>query len=256
MTRLRWLLLGLVLTIAPLAILWAALRPGPGSPAPVESPTAATASPARAGLDGPSPAGSGTLPTASGSSAGLSLVALLDLLPVRPEDRTGYDRSLFVLWIDADVDGCDTRREVLIDEAIVPPIVSAGCRLRGGRWHSLYDGFETTNPATFDIDHLVPLAEAWDSGASSWTRERRTRFANDLDVPWALLAVSAASNRVKSDRDPADWMPPLSEVRCTYVAAWLAVKVRWDLAIDPREHDVLAPIAGACRDTMPVVPAP
>lgn len=186
----------------------------------------------------------------------MSLVTLLDLLPVRPEDRTGYERSLFVLWIDADGDGCNTRREVLIDEAIVAPVVSGRCQLSGGRWHSLYDGLETTNAATFDIDHVVPLAEAWDSGASAWTPDRRKRFANDLDVPWSLLAVSATSNRAKSDRDPADWMPPLTEVRCTYVASWLAIKVRWDLAIDARERDALAPLAGTCPDTMPIVAAP
>lgn len=83
------------------------------------------------------------------------------------EVRTGYDRALFPHWIDADGDGCDTRREVLIAEAVEPPSIGAGCYLTGGRWLSLYGGIETTDPGTFDLDHVVALAEAWDSGASA-----------------------------------------------------------------------------------------
>ncbi len=186
----------------------------------------------------------------------LALSRLLDLLAVRAEDRTGYKRSLFDHWIDADGDGCDTRREVLIEEAIVAPSVTANCHLTGGRWHSAYDSLETTNSSTFDVDHVVPLAEAWDSGASAWTPDRRMRFANDLGIPWSLIAVSASSNRAKSAADPAEWMPPLSAVRCAYVADWLAIKTRWSLAIDSRERDVLDYIARTCSDQRAVIPAP
>ncbi len=279
--------------IAVLAVLGAALRPGPGSPggvtagasdpaaprtrAPIGTPAGAT-SPTPAGATSPTPAGApsptpdgtpagATSPTPNGTPDGTpagasdpgtarSLDELLDLLPVRPEVRRGYDRSLFELWIDADGDGCNTRREVLIEEAVVAPAVAGRCQLTGGRWRSLYDGIETTDSGTFDIDHVVPLAEAWDSGAFAWTPDQRTAFANDLGVPWSLIAVSATSNRAKSDGDPADWMPPLASVRCLYVADWLAIKVRWSLALDRRERDFLGPIARACPDRMPVVPAP
>jgi len=251
--RLRWLIFATVLLIAVVVILGAVLRPRDGSAAATPAPPAA--SPA---LTAASPAL--TVPpvptTTVAPGTVLSLPSLLDLLPVRAEDRTGYKRALFVHWIDADGDGCDTRREVLIEEAIVAPKVTAGCHLAGGRWHSLYDGLETTNPSTFDVDHVVPLAEAWDSGASAWTADRRMRFANDLGVPWSLIAVSATSNRAKSDGDPADWLPPLAGVRCEYAADWLAIKVRWNLAIDPRERAVLEPMARDCPDTMQVLPAP
>ena len=262
--RVRWLIFAAVLVIVVLAILGAVSRPRDGSPGGSSSPPPAPTAPA-APSAAPSPApatpsAASAAPAATTATVApgtvLSLTRLLDLLAVRVEDRTGYKRSLFDHWIDADGDGCDTRREVLIEEATVAPSVTAGCHLTGGRWHSSYDGLETTNSSTFDVDHVVPLAEAWDSGASAWTPNRRMRFANDLDVPWSLIAVSATSNRAKSDGDPADWLPPLVTVRCDYAADWLAVKVRWSLAIDARELAALEPLARECPDTMPVLPAP
>ncbi len=154
-----------------------------------------------------------------------------------------------------DGDGCDTRREVLIAEAVKAPIVGSNCYLTDGRWISLYDGIETTDPSTFDVDHVVALAEAWDSGASGWSADRRTRFANDLGVDWALIAVSASSNRSKSDRDPSDWLPPLLGVRCEYLSMWIAVKVRWTLSVDPAERTALEAGVGGCPQRVEVPPA-
>lgn len=183
------------------------------------------------------------------------LTALLAMLRVAPEDRTGYSRSLFVHWIDADGDGCDTRHEVLIAEAIVRPAIGPHCSLTGGRWFSLYDGLTVSDPASLQIDHVVPLAEAWDSGASAWTADRRMRYANDLDAPFTLMAVSSATNESKSDSDPADWLPPAPAADCPYLGAWLATKARWDLAVDPREHDALATdIRDCAATTMPYLP--
>jgi len=185
-----------------------------------------------------------------------TLEQLLAMLATVPERRVGYDRSLFKHWVDADGDGCDTRREVLIDEAVVPPTVGGGCSLFGGSWLSLYDGLTFSDPIGMDIDHVVALGEAWDSGAYAWTPERRERFANDLDVSWALIAVSAGSNRSKSDKDPADWLPPFATDRCPFVSAWIAVKVRWELAVDDRERIALASLAVECPEArMPIVPA-
>ena len=172
-------------------------------------------------------------------SAPAGAAALLNLLAVRAEaPRSGYDRDLFRHWIDADRDGCDTRREVLIAEAVAAPSIGSGCRLSGGRWVSRYDGqVETGSGRGFDVDHLVPLAEAWDSGAWAWDSDRRRDFANDLGYEHSLIAVSARSNRTKSASDPAEWMP--AESRCWYTAAWIAVKHRWGLAADPAESRFL-----------------
>lgn len=168
----------------------------------------------------------------------------LESLTIAAESRTGYERSLFRHWIDADGDGCNTRYEVLIAEAVTKPRVGQRCRLTGGRWVSAYDGIQTTSTRALDIDHVVPLAEAWDSGASNWTSERRMQFANDLGDSRSLIAVTASSNRQKSDQDPAEWLP--SKGRCTYLVNWIAVKVRWSLTIDQAEHDALLRLIGEC----------
>lgn len=165
-------------------------------------------------------------------------------LTVADESRTGYDRDLFRHWIDEDGDGCNTRYEVLIAEAVQRPRVGAGCRLTGGRWVSAYDGLRTSNTRTLDIDHVVPLAEAWDSGASVWSSDARMRFANDLGDARALTAVSASSNRRKSDQDPSQWLP--TKGRCTYLVHWVAVKVRWRLSIDAAEKTALLRLVDDC----------
>lgn len=169
----------------------------------------------------------------------------INRLPVALENRDGYDRDLFVHWVDKDGDGCDTRYEVLIDEAIRTPYVGSGCYLTGGAWKSPYDGVITTNPSDLDIDHLVPLAEAWDSGASKWSPKRRMRFANDLGDKRALLAVTDDINQyVKSDKDPGEWLPRLG--RCSYVKSWVAVKLRWSLTIDATEKQALHLASEGC----------
>jgi hypothetical protein len=185
--------------------------------------------------------------------AGDTPLDLLGRLPTVAEDQTGYDRALFGDWIDADGDGCDTRDEVLIDESVTPVTVGTGCSLTGGSWYSAYDGVSTTNASTFDIDHVVPLKEAWDSGAYGWTADRRQAYANDLDDARSLRAVSASSNRSKSDRDPADWLPPLAGFRCTYATEWVTVKTRWQLTVDSTERTALAGILGSCPGSPVIV---
>lgn len=186
-----------------------------------------------------------------------TLGELLALLRVTPENRTGYQRDLFPHWIDADGDGCNTRKEVLIQEALVAPTIGASCSLTGGTWKSLYDGLVLTDAANLQIDHLVALAEAWDSGASAWTTSRRMLFANDLDVPWELIAVSGASNEAKSGSDPADWLPSDPDALCPFVSDYIAVKARWGLSVDQREKSALSALIVKCPGArMPLVPAP
>ncbi|GAB3142976.1 HNH endonuclease family protein [Micromonospora sonneratiae] len=165
-------------------------------------------------------------------------------LPVADENRTGYDRGLFPHWIDADRDGCNTRNEVLISEATTAPTVGAGCSLSGGRWYSYYDDAYWTLPADLDIDHMVPLAEAWDSGAGTWSSPRRKAYANDLGDRRSLVAVTDNVNQAKGDKDPAEWLPP-NQV-CRYVREWTVVKKRWSLAVDPAEYDALMTLADGC----------
>ena len=167
-------------------------------------------------------------------------------LRVAPEQRSGYDRDLFRHWSDLDGDGCDTRREVLIRDSQVQSTLDPDrtCWVVSGLWYSHYDGEWVDGPSALDIDHLVPLAEAWDSGANSWEPDRREEFANDEG---ALLAVTARSNRAKGASDPAGWMPSNEDFTCPYAAAWIAVKARWNLAMDQQESDFLRGLlAGEC----------
>lgn len=167
-------------------------------------------------------------------------------LPVASEVREGYSRTLFRHWIDADGDRCDTRREVLIAEAVEPSTVGAGCTITGGAWTSYYDSLRVTDASTLDIDHMVPLAEAWDSGAYDWNAAQREAFANDLDAPASLVAVTARTNRSKGDQDPADWLPPSAAARCQYLTEWLTTKLCWGLAADQAERDTLTDLVGGC----------
>ncbi|MFJ6452626.1 HNH endonuclease family protein [Streptomyces hydrogenans] len=198
------------------------------------------------------PAAATAAPTALAAAQVLNLADAVDLVPVADESRTGYTRDKFKHWnagLDA-TDGCNTRAEVLQAEAVESPAVAAGCKLSGGLWVSYYDGQEVNDPGNLDIDHMVPLAEAWDSGASAWDAKRREAYANDQDAAVSLVAVTARSNRAKADRDPAEWMPPLPEAHCRYVSEWTATKLRWGLAADQAEIDALSVYAEACETTV------
>lgn len=167
-------------------------------------------------------------------------------LRIEPERGDGYNRDLFRHWVDADGDGCDTRKEVLITESLEPVQTGSSCAILSGRWYSIYDNTETTDSSRFDIDHVVALKEAWDSGAWNWSADQRRDFANDLSQPYFLIAVSASSNRSKSDRDPAEWLPTNTSYRCAYVRIWIDVKRAWNLSVDQTEYDALRNTLAAC----------
>ncbi|MER6026565.1 HNH endonuclease family protein [Streptomyces sp. NPDC001851] len=179
------------------------------------------------------------------------IAAAVRALPVAAEVRTGYQRTSFKHWNAGKnpTDGCNTRAEVLLAEAVDPPQVLPGCKLSGGRWWSYYDSKWITSAAALDVDHMVPLAEAWDSGASQWTAALREAYANDLDAPTSLVAVSAASNRSKADQDPAQWLPPAVDVMCRYISEWVGTKLRWGLTADADELGELIQLADACPST-------
>lgn len=178
---------------------------------------------------------------------------LLKSLRVAAENPSGYDRALFPHWIVIK-DGCDTREVVLIRQAKSGPTIGAGCRIGSGRWFSPFDGVTVRNPSSLDIDHLVPLSEAWASGARTWTTDRRRSFANDVAYRRSLIAVTASSNRSKGDQDPAEWLPPRTSYRCTYVTNWIAVKYRWRLSIDANERSALTVLTKGCGNPRITVP--
>jgi hypothetical protein len=146
---------------------------------------------------------------------------------------------------------------VLITESRAEPTIEASCNVTAGEWYSYYDGVTLTTPGGLDIDHMVPLAEAWASGAHSWTAARREAYANDLDADRSLVAVTARTNRSKRDQDPADWQPPLADARCTYATDWVTTKLRWQLTANDRERAALTELAAGCgQETVDYQPAP
>jgi hypothetical protein len=195
-----------------------------------------------------SAAAASAVPTAgNGAVVKLRYRAAVGSLKVAPERGAGYVRSAFRLWDDADHDCRDTRAEVLASES--RRATSGSCTIRTGRWVSSYDGVVVTSASQLDIDHVVPLAEAWASGARSWSAGKREAYANDLAEPKALAAVSTHANRSKGDQDPAEWQPLRN--RCSYLTSWVAVKVRWGLTVNAAERRALLLATGRCGN--PVV---
>ena len=189
------------------------------------------------------------------TTADATAVSLLSTITVQNEYKTGYSRSLFKHWIDANGNGCDTREEVLIAESQSKAQVDAyGCKVIEGDWLSPYDNVMHTNPSELDIDHMVPLKEAWDSGAWNWTAAQRQTFANDLSDPRALIAVTAGQNRSKSDNDPSNWIPPQKSYVCTYLSEWVAIKARWNLSMDQSEFGRIKNLLTAACGTTTIAP--
>ncbi|MFD0272245.1 HNH endonuclease family protein [Streptomyces sp. NPDC127106] len=190
-------------------------------------------------------------PGAAGLRAPIPLFEAIDQIPIADEQRAGYNRDLYKHWNRGlnGSDGCDTRKEVILSEAVVTPQVAAGCKLAGGSWRSPYDNLVVTDAARLDVDHFVPLAEVHDSGGYAWDAARREAYANDQASPDTLIAVSAASNRSKSDKDPAQWLPSDGSYHCTYAATWVGTKLRWNLAADDAERHALLGLAEDCPTT-------
>ena len=211
-----------------------------GRPAAVTTTDAATATtgadtdthPADEASDGP------TVPTDPAAPVD-ELVSSLTVAPERSADT--YDRDSFASgWTDPDGVGCNTRIAVLAATSQRP---GGPCDTDDGWWVSLYDGYSTPDPAELHVDHVVALAEAWRSGASDWTPHRRRRFHDD---PANLLAVTAAMNLSKGDKDPATWQPPNRDGWCEFTEVYIRAKAKWELTVDEAEHRALTNMRREC----------
>lgn len=172
---------------------------------------------------------------ASGAGS-LDALDVLATIPVQKENPAGYSRDLFPHWRDIDGDGCDAREQVLKrDSTSLPQVDPYKCFVVEGDWYSPYDGRTVGDRTQVDIDHVVALKEAWDSGAWGWTTELRIAYANDTSDRRTLVAASATSNRSKSDKDPSNWLPTRASYVCTYVTNWVSIKARWGLSMDQSE---------------------
>ncbi|TWJ25356.1 HNH endonuclease family protein [Micromonospora endolithica] len=201
------------------AALAAVLALGGGGCAPVDEPT-------------PTPSGDG------GNAAQM----LGQLTVAQAGSMRGYSREKFPHWRDTGKN-CDVRDTVLKRDG--ESIKLSGCNVVAGRWESVYDGRAFTDPSDVDIDHMVPLANAWRSGADEWDDAKRGNFANDLEQP-QLIAVSATSNRAKGDQDPSQWKPANRSYWCQYAENWVTVKHHWRLTVTTAEKAALTEMLEGC----------
>jgi hypothetical protein len=190
--------------------------------------------------------GSGSSTSGGGNGGGSSADAKAELgkltVVAKTGSMSGYSREKFPHWRDTG-SNCDVRDSVLKRDG--KNVKLSGCNVVAGTWVSFYDGDKITDPAKVDIDHMVPLANAWRSGANKWTTDKRSDFANDLDDP-QLIAVSASSNRSKGDQDPSTWKPEQQSSWCEYAADWITVKSVWKLTVTAKEKAALDDMLSTC----------
>ena len=173
-------------------------------------------------------------------------LALLTIAEEGPRD--GYNRDDWSHWHIKEWSGCSSREEVLVRTAIgdISRDRDDSCKVADGWWYSEYDRTWISESSEIEIDHIVALSEAHDSGASEWTPDQRERFANDLQN---LVAVSSAANQSKDDRDAAGWRPH-EEVWCSFAYTVVEVKANYGLTVDPAEHAALTEMIDTCVPPM------
>ncbi|OAA65401.1 secreted protein [Niveomyces insectorum RCEF 264] len=184
------------------------------------------------------------MPTPPGIPSSSAAKALLAGLTVSPStDDGGYARDLFKTW-DTIEGTCNTREYVLKRDG-TGVVTNSACTATSGTWVSPYDGATWTAASDLDIDHMVPLKNAWMSGANAWTAAKREQFANDVTRP-QLWSVTDNVNESKGDRSPDQWKPPLSSFYCTYARSWVEVKSYWSLTITSAEKAALTSMLNMC----------
>ena len=179
---------------------------------------------------------------------------------------TGYARTQFgQAWSDNNDEpfghnGCDTRNDILRRDlhATVIEDGTNGCVALSGRLDDPYSAIAiafvrgASTSSQVQIDHVVALGDAWQTGAQQWTGRQRQNLAND---PMNLLAVDGSANEQKGDSDAASWLPANKSFRCSYVARQVAVKLKYGLWLTAAEHDAIARVLASCRDQrLPVEP--
>jgi hypothetical protein len=187
------------------------------------------------------------------SASEITAVSALSTLPVKGRaPKTGYSREQFgQTWADVDRNGCDTRNDMLKRDLtnIVFKAKTRDCVVLSGILVDRYSG-ETINfvrgavsSMEVQIDHVVALSNAWQTGAFKLSVVQRTAFAND---PMNLFAVKGRLNSQKGDGDAATWLPPLKSFRCAYVAQQIAVKAKYSLWVTAPEKEAMVRILSAC----------
>jgi hypothetical protein len=197
------------------------------------------------------------VPAATAGPASATLETL-NSLPIKGRaPKTGYERSLFGerwtddAWVDGGHNGCDTRNDILrrdlVDVVIKPG--SNGCAVLSGVLNDPYTGTTVDfqrgpgSSAEVQIDHIVALSEAWQTGAQGWDEMKRRNFAND---PRNLQATQGWVNQEKGDGDAATWLPPNKAYRCTFVTRIVDVRAAYQMWVTQAERDAIARVLADC----------
>ena len=169
------------------------------------------------------------------------------------ESREPYSRESFMglnkgrSWGDEDRDCKDTRAEVLEKKSLITPVMSKNkCSIRMGLWHDPYTDTMFEDASDLDIDHIIPLKEAHESGANKWSADQRGLFANDYQDARNLIPVWNSVNRSKGAKDPAEWLPPNETYHCEYIRRWASIKSYWKLSVDQKECSAIQNTVNAC----------
>jgi hypothetical protein len=167
------------------------------------------------------------------------------------DDFTEYNRRDWRHWIDEDRDCQDARQETLIAESRIPVSYTdeKQCRVLAGEWLDPYTNKVFTDPGDLDVDHMVALRDAHYSGGYAWDAGFKKLYANDLNNPDHLVAVSASANRSKGSRGPDEWLPPYAPYRCAYIEAWVGVKENWELTMEEGEAAAIGVMRAVCRES-------
>ncbi len=178
----------------------------------------------------------------------VALVAAI-VVAETPAELPDYDRDDWKHWTDVDGDCQNTRQEVLIEESSTSVEFEDNrmCRVESGSWTDPYTGILTEDPSDLDIDHLVPLANAHDSGGHAWSKDRKEQFANHLPFEGHLVAATASANRSKGRKGPEEWRPSDRDYWCQYAVDWIAVKREWGLTATRTEVDALREMLDTCE---------
>ena len=171
-----------------------------------------------------------------------------------PADIPEYSRAQWKHWIDEDGDCQDARQEVLISESLVDVAFDSerGCRVETGRWYDAFTGIYVDSPGELDIDHLVPLKNAHDSGGWDWSSARKEQYANYLGDPDHRIAVTKGANRSKGAKGPAEWQPSDESYWCQHAMDWTEVKVKWGLTMTQPETEAVIDMLDNCEDPVKV----
>ena len=173
-------------------------------------------------------------------------------------DLPSYDRRDWKHWIDEDRDCQNTRHEVLIEESLKAVTFKSDkqCQVATGEWLAPFTGDTVTDGTKLDVDHMVPLKNAHDSGGWAWDKDKKAAYANEMGYADHLIAVTASANRKKGARGPEEWKPANQGYWCDYAIDWVQIKVEWELSATKAEWAALQEMLKTCDDNPSITAVP